>query len=56
MTNLIRYLRDHCWTVAKVYRGVEIDQIVEREEVLPLHIAELRMWIFEVRTTDHLSE
>jgi len=44
---LRRYLRDHCWTVAKVYRGVEIDQIVEREEVLPLHIAELRMWIFE---------
>lgn len=44
---LSRYLKDHCWTVAKVYGGVEIDEIVEREEILPLHIAELRIQIFE---------
>eukprot|EP00092_Neocalanus_flemingeri_P004778 GFUD01005144.1.p1 GENE.GFUD01005144.1~~GFUD01005144.1.p1 ORF type:complete len:601 (+),score=111.45 GFUD01005144.1:373-2175(+) len=44
---LRRYLSDHCWTVSKVYGGVEMDQIVLREEVLPLHIAELRCHIFE---------
>jgi len=44
---LRRYLSDHCWTVAKVYGGVEMDQIISREEVLPLHIAELRNRIFQ---------
>jgi len=43
---LRRYLSDHCWTVAKVYKGVEIDEVIQREEVLPLHIAELRNRIF----------
>ena len=43
-----RYLSDHCWTVAKVYRGVEMDEIINREENLPLHIEELRNAIFEV--------
>ena len=45
-----RYLTDHCWTVAKIYRGIEIDEIVNREENLPLHIEELRNAIFEVST------
>ena len=45
-----RYLTDHCWTVAKIYRGIEIDEIVNREENLPLHIEELRNAIFEVYT------
>ena len=43
-----RYLSDHCWTVAKLYGGTEIEEVVNREEILPLHIAELRMPIFEV--------
>jgi len=43
-----RYLSDHCWTVAKLYGGTEIEEVVNREEILPLHIAELRMRIFEV--------
>ena len=47
-----RYLTDHCWTVAKIYRGIEIDEIVNREENLPLHIEELRNAIFEVTTDD----
>jgi len=42
-----RYLSDHCWTVAKLYGGTEIEEVVNREEILPLHIAELRMRIFE---------
>lgn len=44
---LRRYLTDHCWTVAKIYRGIEIEQIINREELLPLHIEQLRNRIFE---------
>ena len=63
-----RYLSDHCWTVAKIYRGaglsgdwyvpwwvniplsgIEIEQIINREELLPLHIDQLRDRIFQVK-------
>ena len=43
-----RFLTDHCWTVAKIYRGIELDEIVNREDNLPLHIDELRNAIFDV--------
>ena len=46
----IRFLTDHCWTVAKIFRGIELDEIVNREENLPLHIDELRNAIFDVTT------
>ena len=48
-----RFLTDHCWTVAKIYRGIELDEIVNREDNLPLHIDELRNAIFDVKM--HLS-
>lgn len=44
---LEKFLTDHCWTVAKIFRGIELDEIVNREENLPLHIDELRNAIFD---------
>ncbi|XP_023344715.1 uncharacterized protein LOC111713950 isoform X2 [Eurytemora carolleeae] len=41
-----RYLTDHCWVVSNMYSGTEFEQVVKREEVLWLHIQELREHIF----------
>lgn len=45
--SLRRYLSSHCWEVADCYSGTAMDQILRREEVLPLHIVELRNRIFQ---------
>jgi len=45
--SLKRYLTGHCWEVARCYAGTSMEEVYQREEVLPLHIAELRSRIFQ---------
>merc|ERR1712130_900367 len=45
--SLKRYLSGHCWEVSRCYSGTSMEEVYQREEVLPLHIAELRSRIFQ---------
>lgn len=39
------FLTDHCWTVAKTYRGIELDEIVNRENIA---------WYLDEKVADYI--